>query len=519
MAHLTKGNLRYDYEETLDKAGLILTKVMPYKTRKDQIEEINIPDTINGMPIVEIGEDAVKSFGKLRTLHIPDSVAAIRKAAFAYCPLQTFNIPNCIQYIGDRTFEDNDIKGVFEFPPSLRHIGENAFGLDYFYDITPEEITLIFNEGLDYIGAHAFYNRKINNVVKIPKSVNFLSGTAFSYNYNFSVTSHVVMAIEWEDDNGAKHTAQRGTDPMPHWKKTTSISKNVYIGPVDNIKYEYEIIRNECTITKASPKDPINFCAACLVPAYIGGYPVKIIGARAFKPFMKYTGTKGELTSITFQEPLEVIHHEALRFLTSLSDVTLPNTLKKIGTYAFLGCRAIEKIKLPENLEEIGARAFWMCSRLKQIEGGLPSKSLKRLGQGAFDDSAITLLEIPACVKEMGGHQMFLDEWDIVKKRSICPTLRIEQEGETFCFKFDTTVEPYANPGQPRKSMAKIGETIVLPNGTKITPYCDSAIEIHNGVLDLKKSTCWVAVKNQVAGWHNDYAEAIRLVEAAEAKS
>lgn len=54
-------------------------------------------------------------------------------------------------------------------------------------------------------------------------------------------------------------------------------------------------------------------------------------------------------------------------FGSHLETITIPNSLKVIGTQAFMCCANLKQINFPEGLEEIGDEAFNMCSGLKSI--------------------------------------------------------------------------------------------------------------------------------------------------------
>ena len=60
--------------------------------------------------------------------------------------------------------------------------------------------------------------------------------------------------------------------------------------------------------------------------------------------------------------------------------VTIPSSVKNIGTYAFSGCTNLTEVILPDGLENIGYAAF-MSSGIKEIT--VP-KSVKNIGQDAF---------------------------------------------------------------------------------------------------------------------------------------
>ena len=66
---------------------------------------------------------------------------------------------------------------------------------------------------------------------------------------------------------------------------------------------------------------------------------------------------------------------------TSLTSITLPNSVTSIGTDAFFGCRGLTTITLPNSLTSIGNDAFAACSGLTTIT--LPN-SITSIGTTAF---------------------------------------------------------------------------------------------------------------------------------------
>ncbi|MDO4345640.1 MAG: leucine-rich repeat domain-containing protein [Eubacteriales bacterium] len=51
-----------------------------------------------------------------------------------------------------------------------------------------------------------------------------------------------------------------------------------------------------------------------------------------------------------------------------LHEISLPGSLKKIGNYAFYGCRNLEKMTLCHTIEDIGGGAFTGCYRLRELD-------------------------------------------------------------------------------------------------------------------------------------------------------
>ena len=82
---------------------------------------------------------------------------------------------------------------------------------------------------------------------------------------------------------------------------------------------------------------------------------------------------------------------------TSLTEVTTPASLKKIGGYSFDGCEALEKVVLNEGVDTLDVYAFAKCGKLESIN--LP-QSLLYIGPGAFlSCKGLTSIEIPSKVK------------------------------------------------------------------------------------------------------------------------
>lgn len=68
---------------------------------------------------------------------------------------------------------------------------------------------------------------------------------------------------------------------------------------------------------------------------------------------------------------------------TTLTSITLPDSLVSIADYSFYGCTALSSVTLPVSLSTIGAAAFCECSSLTSIT--LP-ENVTSIGDGAFVD-------------------------------------------------------------------------------------------------------------------------------------
>lgn len=102
------------------------------------------------------------------------------------------------------------------------------------------------------------------------------------------------------------------------------------------------------------------------------------------------------------------IEADAFNGNTTLTSITLPDTLEQIGYSAFEGCKNLQHIRLPEGLKMIRDDAFLGCESLQSIN--IPD-SVKNIGSDAFDGCRNLTIEISA------DHPMYLLENDCVVKR------------------------------------------------------------------------------------------------------
>ncbi len=99
-------------------------------------------------------------------------------------------------------------------------------------------------------------------------------------------------------------------------------------------------------------------------------------------PWRRYKTTLYK--KIVVKEGITRIGANAFADMDSVTEISLPSTLKEIGANAFQNMNSLPEIILPNTLEEIGSGCFYGCNQLKSID--LPS-SLKKLGNPDSDNS------------------------------------------------------------------------------------------------------------------------------------
>ena len=108
-------------------------ELIGYNGRETRIE---VPDTVEGVPVTVIGAAAFSWFtvfdrmgyDPVTEVILPDTVTTIESAAFAYClDLRRINVPARLKEVGSEAFEGCRSLEAFELPDGVEKIGKCAF--------------------------------------------------------------------------------------------------------------------------------------------------------------------------------------------------------------------------------------------------------------------------------------------------------------------------------------------------------------------------------------------------------
>ena len=112
-----------------------------------------------------------------------------------------------------------------------------------------------------------------------------------------------------------------------------------------------------------------------------------------------YKGKMPHNTAISIKEGTVSISGFAFRGCSSLTSVTIPNSVTRIDTYAFSGCGLIS-VTIPDTVTEIGDWAFSDCSGLTSMT---ISNAVTSIGYQAFYGCySLTSVTIPNSVTSIG---------------------------------------------------------------------------------------------------------------------
>ena len=136
----------------------------------------------------------------------------------------------------------------------------------------------------------------------------------------------------------------------------------------------------------------------------------------------QWNGTdRTNIKTVVIEKGVTIITIDAFKNLKSVKHVVLPDTVRRIDSYAFSET-ALESITIPVGVTEIGPGAFYGCKNLKTVEilGRIEKlkesvfshcekltqvtipRSVKDIEKDAFSNSGIETIAIPGCVEYIG---------------------------------------------------------------------------------------------------------------------
>jgi hypothetical protein len=411
-----------------------------------------IPGTLNGYPVTTIGNTAFEGDSSLTGVTIPNSATNIGAYAFAESGLNGVTIPNSVIGIGQNAFAAcisltnisvnagnpaySSLNGVlfdqaqgtliqypgaltnsnYAVPGSVASISDFAFyGVSSVGRVTiPHSVTSIGNEAFAFcsalntlyfkgnapnVGSSAFYETGSGKGV----TVNYLPGTtgwqAFSagsvaasmpwylpapevlnFEPNFGVYNNQFgFTISWATNatvmvdactnllnplwvpvstNSVIATIGATNFTDPQWGSFPTRFYRLRSGSVST-PFSYDVNSGAISITGYSGSNPL-----VTIPAAINGYPVVSIGNEAFE---------GD---------------------TSVTGITIPNSVTDIGAFAFAGS-GLTAITIPNSVAEIDQNAFASCSSLTNITVTAGNPAYSSLNGVLFDSAQDVLIQYP----------------------------------------------------------------------------------------------------------------------------
>ncbi len=362
-----------DYEYEIVANGVVITRYNGKDT------EVVIPDTIEGKPVVKIGEISEDENGSndlgafqnkpdIVSIDIPDSVTTIGDNTFSYCSqLSELNIPDGVTEIGASAFSSCPVMKNVTIPDSVTKIGNDAFsGCRGFTDITIPGSVKSF-------GDDVFQNCQKLASVKIESGVTTIGNDAFS-----DCTSLTNIDIP--------NTVTDIGDRV--FSNCTSLTNIDIPNTVTNIGYES--FSNCTALTSIAIPDSVEIVSDSAFSGCTSLASVNILGnttevaSTAFddtqwydsqpdgvvyagKAAIKYKGEMPANTSIQLKADTTSVSGSAFFGCANLTNIVIPNGVTVIGDQAFFDCTSLASIDILSSVLRIGNGAFGGCTALANI--------------------------------------------------------------------------------------------------------------------------------------------------------
>ena len=172
--------------------------------------------------------------------------------------------------------------------------------------------------------------------------------------------------------------------PSDYFAALTASGELVPAGVHD---YDYVVTNGTVTITRyTGPGGNIT------VPSAIENLPVTVIGNRAFDPAFEDITS---LTSVTLPDTLTDIGEEAFHYCKGLTNINLGNGVLRIGYRAFSDCDKLSAIIIPASVREIGDVLFESSNNLLAITVHPNNLFFSSLDGVLFDKTQTRIIQFP----------------------------------------------------------------------------------------------------------------------------
>ncbi len=299
----------------------------------DSMDDIEIPSSINNLPVVEIGGYAFRGYNNITSIIIPDSVTTISDYAFFDSNLTSITISDSVIVIESNAFLScHSMTSI-----NVSQNNKNYSSID----------GVLFNKTQSELIRYP--SRKSLNNYTIPDTVETIGDYAFEYAYNLIkiIIPDSVTAI----GSGAFLNCWRVTD-ITLSKSISNIAYSTFYGC--NSLTKITIPDGVTTIADRAFYDCRNIIRITIPDG------VTAIGNEAFSKC-------NILVYIIIPDSVTTIGSNAFDSCINLSKVTIPDSVTTIGNYAFNKCYGLKNIIIPNSVTAIGNSAFYLCRNISDV--------------------------------------------------------------------------------------------------------------------------------------------------------
>ncbi|MBQ2729229.1 MAG: leucine-rich repeat protein [Clostridia bacterium] len=352
--------------------------------------DLTVPQKISGYPVVTVLGGTFRDNTAIKNVVIPDGVTQVGSSAFYGCTsLESVTLPEGIDTIFASTFYNCKSLRSVNIPTTVTKINTNSFnGCASLESIEiPEGVTKIapyafygcksltgitFPEGLESIGDYAFEGCAALERATIPAGVTTMGECAFLYCDRLTIYGYKGTAAE-------------------RFANSCEIPFVALDGSSVPEGLEYSIYDGEIII-----KGYTGSAAELDIPAEIDGCPVTRIGGYAFNG-------NAALTSITLPDTIRFIGDWAFAG-TGITSIYIPDSVTEFETCVFMDCDKLSYVRLPEGITCISGYMFSGCYNLKEIV--IPD-SVIIISSGAFNGCGLSSIDLPDGIERIDYYSFY----------------------------------------------------------------------------------------------------------------
>lgn len=408
------------------------TALLLWPAEKSDSEIISVSNTVN-----KIGDYAFQGC-KAKFIDLPNTVVEIGNGAFAYPYCSEIVIPASVKRIGrslameSYSVESFVYKGNLEQWSKIEILGDlnlmkewNGYGLKHFVIggedmlnvrnlVIPEGTTEIkdytfanfwnlssirFPNGLESIGKGAFSGCPLYNIIHIPESVSYIGEIAFK--------EAKCPIVKIEASKPPLLDSYTGPDGIEYWQP---FSDDLQIFVQKGCKKQYETAGWRNTIEENKVEVTLSGKNSLFDELFQKNVtPNRVTDLIVYGSINEndWIWINSNMTSLRCIDASDTdcinIPYGAFEDNKTLAQITFPNNLETISGNAFKGCNNLcGNIKLPQTLNKIGDYAFYNCSKIAEVP---ICNGIKIIGDYAFADcSSLMAADIIAALDNVGNY-------------------------------------------------------------------------------------------------------------------